>query len=155
MNIPDYENYETKKDDLPGLARPKASACPPQFEQTATKRQASQEIQPQPPPSQFLSPEDQNQREEQRPDAAKKGKPPVSLGDLRTKEWLNVPAQVRMRFPKNEDLNIIHFSALPFKWQIFRFFAAQLRIAVPTACIVIVLPKHKKWNFCFGRRSYH
>ena len=116
--IPDYENYDTKKEDLLGPAKPKASACPPQFEQTATKRQASQEIRQQTPPSQFLNPEDQKPGDEQRPDAAKKAKPPSPPGELRTKEWLTFPGNLRLRLPESEDMNIIHISALFFKWQL-------------------------------------
>ena len=106
MKIPDCENYETKKEDLPGPARPKASACPPQSEQTVIKRQASQESRLQPPPSHFLSPEDQNQRGEQRPDAAKKARSPFPPEELR--------ARARMKFPRDEDMDVIHFPAPSF-----------------------------------------
>ena len=114
LEIPDYENYHN--DGLPGPARPKAAACPPQSEQKATKRQASRESQLQLPPNQFPSPEDKNQRGEQRPDAAKKTRPPSPPEELKTKEWLSLPAHVRMRFPKGEDMDVIHYSAPPFKW---------------------------------------
>ena len=62
--ISDQVKAQTKQEDAPGPARPNAYACPQQSELTATKRQASQETQPQPPPSQFLNLEDQKIREE-------------------------------------------------------------------------------------------
>ena len=135
--ISDQVEAQTKQEDPPDLARPKASACPPQSEPTATTRQASQETQPQPPPSQFLNPEDQKTREEQRPDPAKTAKPPVPPGDLRAKECLNLLAHVRMRLPKSSDLNTIHFSALPCKWQLPAIFNCIVNDAQEPAIIDI------------------
>ena len=122
LKIPVYENYASVDSRLgEAPARPKAAACPPQQEQAATKRQASCESQLQPPPKQFLSPEDQNQNGEQRPDAAKKARPPSPPGELRAKtkeEWLSLSAHERMRLQKGEDMEVIHYSAIPFDWRL-------------------------------------
>ena len=73
LKIPDYENYDSVGLRLgEPVARPKAPACPPQQEPTATKGQASDDAQLQAPPSQFLIPEEQQQKGGQRPDPAKK-----------------------------------------------------------------------------------
>ena len=75
-----------KSEDRPSPARPEAPACPRQTEPTATKRQATQEAQLQSPPTQFPVADEIRSQEEQRPDPAKKAKPPSPPDELRTKE---------------------------------------------------------------------
>ena len=99
LKIPDYENYS----HVEPIATPKAPACPPQMgvplqEPVATKRQASDDAPIQAPPNQFLAPEEQQPTGEQRPDPAKKARPPSPPGELRARterEWLIFSAHER------------------------------------------------------------
>ena len=79
-------------------------------EPVETKRQASDDAPLQAPPNQFLVPEEQQPTGEQRPDPAKKARPPSPPGELRARterEWLNLPAHERLRLPKDEDMEVI------------------------------------------------
>ena len=111
------------------IARPKAPACPPQMgvplqEPVATKRQAD-DAPLQAPPNPFLAPEEQQPTGEQRPDPAKQARPPSPPGEVRARtdrDWLNFPAHERFRQPRNEDMEVIHWSAIPLHWQLPRIF---------------------------------
>ena len=126
LKIPDYENYSSVDPRLgEPVARPKAPACPPQQEPAATKRQASDDAPLQAPPSQFLAPEEQQPNGEQRPDPTKKARPSSPPGELRVRterEWLNLSAHEILRLPKEENMEVIHWSAIPFHWLLRKIF---------------------------------
>ena len=73
---------------------------------------------PKGPPKHEGPPEDSEveQGGDHRPEAAKKAKPMVPLGELRTPaktEWLSMSAHGRMGLPEEEDITVIHMSAPP------------------------------------------
>ena len=97
----------------------------PLQEPAATKRQASDDAPVQAPPSPFLIPVEQETNGEQRPDPAQKARPPSPPGELRArtkKERLNPSAHERLRLPKDGDMEVIHYSAIPFHWQLPKIF---------------------------------
>ena len=113
----------------------------PLQEPAATKRQASDDAPLQAPPNQYLVPEEQQPTGEQRPDPAKKARPPSPPGELRARterEWLNFSAHERLRLPKDENMEVIHYSAIPFHWQLPKISRVRKQVANFIAFIALV-----------------
>ena len=98
---------------------------------------------PKGPPKQQGLPEDSKEKEggDQRPEAAKKAKPMAPPGEMRTNaktDWLKMPAHERMGLPEEEDITVIHISALPLAEQVPKTFDCTKKNANRTVYIVTV-----------------